>query len=262
MEKELPQISFIIVNFESRELLPRCLASVAKIAGIAKEIIVVNNDQAPLEISGPENCPFKLIQSPRNFGFGSGINLGARSAAGRFLFFLNPDAEIISDPFRKAIQEFERDPELAILGAKIIDNQEKTQDWIAGNSITPWRLIKNNLGFDQNKKIREQKASLAVDWVSGGAMMVRQDVFQKLGGFDEKFFLYWEDVDLCRRAGKSGRNILYFPEIIVRHAGGQSFKNKAEQKEYYYSSQDYYFQKHFGKFSAGAIRLLRNIVHL
>lgn len=261
MEKETPQISFIIVNFESRNLLSGCLASIGKIAGISKEIIVVNNDSEPLDLSDGLGCLPKVIQSDRNVGFGSGVNLGAAKAAGQFLFFLNPDAEIVSGPFQDAIGEFGRDPKLAVLGTKIIDGKDAVQDWTAGETITPWRIIKNNLGFDQNKKIREQKDALAVGWVSGGAMMVRKDVFQKLGGFDEKMFLYYEDVDLCRRVQELDFRIIYFPAIVVRHLGGRSFANREKQKRYYYQSQDHYFEKHFGKFSARMIILLRNIFH-
>jgi GT2 family glycosyltransferase len=258
MEKEIPQISFIIINFQSREFLLRCLASVAKITAISKEIIVVNNDSSSLNF--PDiNFPIKLIQSPQNIGFGAGVNLGAKSASGQYLFLLNPDAEIISLSVQDALAEFENNPQLAILGAKVLDEKGRVQDWIAGEKITPWRIMKNNLGLNQNRFIAKQKNKLSVDWVSGGAMLVRKDVFQKLGGFDEKFFLYFEDVDLCLRTKKLGYEIAYYPELTVKHLGGKSFSDPKKQKEYYYTSQDYYFQKHFGFFQAKLMSLLRNI---
>lgn len=261
MEKTTPQISFIIVNFASREVLPSCLASIGKISDISKEIILVNNDSQPLDLPETIPCPRKIIQSPRNLGFGAGVNLGSRSASGRYFFFLNPDAEIISADLQRVIREFESGSQVAIMGAKIIDDHGKTQDWIAGTSITPWQIIKNNLGLDHNAWIKKQKEKLSVDWVSGGAMLIRKDVFQQLGGFDENFFLYWEDVDLCRRARKLDYGILYFPALAVRHRGGQSFSGPKKQKEYYYSSQDYYLQKHFGSFSSGLIKMLKIIFH-
>jgi hypothetical protein len=261
MEKENPQISFIIVNFKGRELLSRCLASVDKIVDVSKELILINNDSVPLIAPALKSCPLKLIQSPQNIGFGRGVNLGAAAAKGEYLFFLNPDAELVFSALRPALQKFEADARLAILGAKIIDAKNNIQEWSAGEKITPWRIVKNNLGFDPNKIFREQIDPLEVDWVSGGALLIRKDIFQKLGGFDEKFFLYWEDVDLCRRARKLGLKILYFPSVTARHLGGRSFENKAEQKKHYYRSQDYYFEKHFGRFSSGMIRLLRTAFH-
>lgn len=257
MENKPPRISFIIVNFQSHTLLERCLSSIGRLSETNAEIIVVNNDPAPLELLPKNKFSLFIIQASHNLGFGAGINLGARSARGEYLFFLNPDAEIITDSISSALDEFTKNPRLAILGGKIVDDQGKPQDWTFGEAITPLRIIKNNLGMDQNKRLRKQKGSLLTDWISGGAMMIRKDIFQKLSGFDEKIFMYYEDIDLCRRAKQLGFEILHFPGLVVRHLGGKSFNNKEEQKKHYYQSQDYYFQKHFGKFYAFLIKWLK-----
>jgi len=259
MDSNKSQISFIVVNFQSRANLGRCLSSIQKLSGIKAEIILVNNDSESLEALPSANFPVKIIQAPRNLGFGSGVNLGAHSATGECLFLLNPDAEIISLSIQSGLDEFAQNKNLAILGGKIIDDQGKTQAWIAGESVTPWRIIKNNLGLNQNKKFHTQKDNLEVGWVSGGTMLIRKDIFQKLGGFDEKIFMYWEDIDLCRRVKNLGFDILYFPGLVIRHLGGKSFKNKMEQKKYYYQSQNYYLQKHFGKIVGLLMRWIRTV---
>lgn len=261
MDSKQTEISFIIVNYQSREHLARCLASIQKLVEINAEIIIVNNDSLPLESSFSDNFQLKIIQAPKNMGFGSGVNLGAHSASGKYLFLINPDAEIVSASLQKISREFEQNKNLAILGAKIIDERDEMQAWIAGESITPWRIIKNNLGLSQDQAIQKQKNNFPVDWVSGGAMLIHKDLFQKVGGFDEKIFLYYEDIDLCRRVKKLGFDILYFPTLIVRHSGGKSFTNKTTQKKYYYQSQEYYFQKHFGKLAGFLMKWLQIIFH-
>jgi hypothetical protein len=91
-------------------------------------------------------------------------------------------------------------------------------------------------------------------------MFIRKELFEKLKGFDENFFMYFEDVDLCRRVRNLGYKILYYPEFIIKHFGGKSFDSKKEQQELYYKSQDYYFQKHFGKIKVNLLKLIRMIV--
>jgi GT2 family glycosyltransferase len=261
MDSTKPEISFIIVNFKSRELLPRCLSSIQKLSGIRAEIILVNNDSEYLEALSSADFPIKIIQAPHNLGFGAGVNLGAQSTSGKYLFLLNPDAEIISAPFQDIFHEFGQNNNLAILGGKIVDDRGKIQPWIAGESITPLRIIKNNLGLSRDKQLQKQTDKLMVDWISGGAMLIRKDIFQKLGGFDEKMFMYFEDIDLCRHAKNQDFDLLYFPDLIIQHSGGASFKGKKEQKKYYYQSQEYYFKKHFGKLVSFLMKLLRLIFH-
>jgi len=99
-----------------------------------------------------------------------------------------------------------------------------------------------------------------VDWVSGGAFAIKKDLFEKIHGFDENFFMYFEDVDLCRRASSVGGKILYLPQFTIRHFGGQSYDDTRKQKVEYYQSQDYYLKKHFSRASAFFIALLRKVL--
>lgn len=127
--------------------------------------------------------------------------------------------------------------------------------------MTLWDLIGNNIGFQRSKKIWESKEKIPCDWVSGAALFIRRELFQKLGGFDENFFMYYEDIDLCRRAKKIGSEVIHFPVVEIRHFGGKSFLKNSDglQKKYFYNSQDYYFKKHFGRKTAFITRLLRKI---
>lgn len=262
------KLSIIIVNHNSQEHLKRCLASVEKnINSLEYEIIVVNN-QPPLPSAslparqgegGVRVLKAKHIEAGENLGFGKACNLGAQQAMGELLWFLNLDTEIVSADINLLLNEFKSKQNLGISGPKLITEEDKVQEWSAGSEMNFGNLLKNNLGTSSSKKIWESEQKIPCAWVSGAALLIKKDLFQKLGGFDEKFFMYFEDIDLCRRANKLGYEIIYYPEFTVKHFGGKSFANKKAQKSYYYASQDCYFQKHFGQFTAFWVKVLRKI---
>lgn len=240
------KLSFIIVNYQSEKYLAKCISSIKeKFLGVEYEIIVVNNDNLDIQCLSE----IKIINSGKNIGFGAACNLGAKTAQGEILCFLNPDTEIVSENIQDLLGEFEKDNKLAIIGPRLIVESPRrgvsTQEWIAGKEVTILNTLLNNFGYKRDKKIWASESPIECAWVSGAAMFVREDLFQKLGGFDEKFFMYFEDIDLCRRARKLGYKILYFPNFQIKHFGGKSFLDKKTQKRYYYLSQLTYFRKHF-----------------
>lgn len=239
MGKE-PQISFIIINHNSQDYLPACLTSVKNnFRNIDFEIIIVNNDNSFFDY--PEA---KIINSEINKGFGSACNLGAQNAKGKILCFLNPDTEILND-IKKTTDYFDTHKETGIIGPKLITEDNKVELWCAGHEISFWNLIRNNLGISKSKKIWNSKLSIECDRVSGTCLFVRKKLFDILNGFDEKFFMYFEDDDLCKRIKQKGYKVIYFPELSVRHFGGKSFSSKFKQKKLFYKSMFYYFKKHF-----------------
>lgn len=252
------KLSIIIVNHQSWKYLIRCLESIRtnnSALNVDHEIIVVNNGSDILKLDPDVKC----IEVGENLGFGRANNLAAKKASGEILWFLNPDTEIGSENINLLLGLFSNDSKAGVIGPKLITEENKIQKWSAGAESTLADLIKNNLGFPASQKIWESKEKKECAWVSGAALFIKKDLFQKLGGFDEKFFMYFEDIDLCRRARQLGYKIVYYPEFVVRHLGGKSFGDKKAQKKLYYASQDHYFQKHFGKFTAFWVRLLRGI---
>lgn len=254
------KLSIIIVNYKSRDYLEKCLASVfVKIdTSVPFEVIVVNNG-AEVEMEGLADAfsGVIIIQNAKNSGFGGANNLGAKEAKGEILFFLNPDAEIISFDISLITRELEDDPTLGIIGAKLVESSGNVQKWSAGAKITLGSILKNNLQKSGDEKYWQSSEKVEVFWVAGTALFVPRALFLQLGGFDEQFFAYFEDVDLCNRVHLLGKKVLYFPAFSVRHHGGKSFLVKKTQKKQYYQSQDYYFQKHFGWFQASLLKLLR-----
>lgn len=250
------KISFIIINYKDSPYLDKCIASIFKNAtNFPREIIIVNNLSKYFNIS--QNV--KILEISENKGFGNACNIGAREAQGKIFCFLNPDTEMISNDFEKIISEFEKDKKIGIIGPKLINENNNIQEWCVGVERNFWDIAKNNFGLKSSQKIWKSEKKTECAWVSGASMFIRKDLFEKLGGFDEKFFLYFEDTDLCKRARNLNYKILYFPKFTVKHFGGRSFDSIKEQKKHYYSSQDYYFEKHFGKITANLVKLISRL---
>ncbi len=254
-------ISFIIINYNSFNFLPVLLSSIEKkIKDIDYEIIVVNNDKKKifLENDREKYKKVKILEINKNIGFGAGCNKGAKVAQGEILVFLNPDTEIISNKIKNVLNFFQKNDQVGALGCQLINSENNIQAWSAGVETNLLDIFKNNLGFPSSKKIWESKKALEVDWVSGAVLFIRKNIFFQINGFDEKFFLYFEDLDLCKRVRKLKYKIIYYPFFQVRHWGGSSFSSKTKQKKEFYKSQDYYFQKHL-KRQLFWLRILRKI---
>lgn len=253
-------ISFIIVNYRSRDFLKPCLESVFKHArDFSFEIIIVNNDETFLEKMSP-SANVQIIEHNINKGFAEAANLGAKKASGKILFFLNADTEFLTSNVQEILSAFNYDAMVGAAAPKLVLPDGSPQEWGSGYEITAWDIIKNNFGFIKSKSVWLQDKTAEVDWASGAALAVFKKTFFECGGFDEKFFMYFEDVDLCKRIRGIGKKIILLPHIKVLHIGGQSKSSTKEQKRQYYQSQDYYFRKHFGLFSVYFIKISRSIV--
>ena len=240
------ELSIITVNYRSENYLKKCLASIYNFSDRERiEIIIVNNDEKFETSFFENNYPeARIINHRKNIGFGAGCNLGAKNVQGEFLLFLNPDTQFLDDYVGKIMDKFAKSPEkIGIIGPRLITDEGKTQQWCAGKTITLWQIIKNNIGLVENKKIWESPEDIYTDWVSGAALAIKKEAFEKIGGFDENFFMYFEDDDLCRRAKRAGYEILYSPEETILHSGGKSYGNTFRKKAQFYKSLAYYLQK-------------------
>ena len=254
-------ISFIIINYRSRDLLKRCVESIFKYArNFSFEIIVVNNDEQPL-INFLDSDKINITECNINNGFASASNLGARKANGKILFFLNADTELLDYSIADILKAF-NDPAIGAAAPKLVVADMSPQPWGSGYEVSILDTLKNNFGLVKSRSAWLQEKTVFVDWASGAALAVPREIFEKCGGFDEKFFMYFEDVDLCKRIRHMDKKILLLPHIKILHTGGQSKSSAKEQKKQYYLSQDYYFKKNFGNIQACLIKFLRNIALL
>ena len=201
----------------------------------------------------------KLIASRRNLGFARANNIAAKKARGKYLQFLNSDTLVKDDALAKMVKFSEKHPRAGILGPKLVLKSGKVQPFSAGYKLSLGQTFKIKIAaFLANIGVSPSflaKLSLEywdwsrprkLDWVTGAALMIRKEIFERLTGFDTKFFMYFEDQDLCLRAKNLGYEIWILPQAKIIHLGGKSIKLDALRKKYYYQSQDLFFKKHFG----------------
>jgi len=256
------KLTIQIVNFRSRHYLERCLFSISENlpASLCTEVIIVNNDEKPLDrtiadIGG--GFAIQIVEIGENVGFGRAHNTGFQISRGEYVLFLNPDTRISPGVLVGMLDVFARDQKIGIAGPLLVDEVGNIEPDCFGNRRTPLSTIGRKI-FQRSKNLEQAGEEVfETDWISGGAMLVRKGVFEKMGGFDEKFFMYFEDVDLCLRAKKAGHKIAVNPKARIFHESGKSFASEQEKKRHYYTSQDYYTRKHFGRAATSLVKLLR-----
>ncbi len=238
-------VSIIIVNYRSKAYLDKCLFSISKYSFDEDfEIIIVNNDQKEdLTDLVDKYSRVKLYKNKKNIGFGSACNLGAQKAQGENFLFLNPDTQFMDNYIKEILIKIKQYKKVIIIGPRLVTDAGKTQEWSTGKETTFTQIIKNNLWITESRYFWESKKDIFVDWVSGAAMFIKKDIFDKIGGFDENFFMYGEDMDLCAQARELGYDILYSPELTILHSGGKSRKSLIKQKIQFFKSSFYYLIK-------------------
>lgn len=220
-------ISIIILSYNTRDLTLACLKSVCSryLKEFEKkefEMIVVDNNSSDDSVNKitelkSEFPNLSLIVSRENLGFAKGVNLAAKNAKGKYLFFLNSDTQINDNGLTKMVEYLENNSKIAILGGKLKNSDGSSQS-SAGNFYNLANLILMLLGFERLGLLRSSpEKTRELDWVSGASMMIRKNVFEKLSGFDEGYFMYLEDMDICFRARKIGYETHFFSDINLMH---------------------------------------------
>lgn len=227
---DCPKVTFITVNFKMKEYV-RALLKGMEIAHVSipfEYILVDNASEDGIGEMIREQFPWvRYIASSKNIGFGAGNNIGIREARGEYVVLLNPDLVIVPGQFEPWIDWMDAHPRVGISGPRLLNPDGTDQQscfrfyhWtipfyrrtMLGK--TPWgKKALRHFRMDDMDRNKEQK----VDCVLGAAMMVRQDLLRRLGGIDERFFLYFEDTDLCRRAWKEGYEVMYTPVAKLFH---------------------------------------------
>lgn len=243
-----PEISLIFVNFRSARLLRGALCALFRDKSVrdgAVEIIIANNDRSETwalrAIS--RNIPIRIITFSKNVGFGKAANEAARYANAACFGFINPDTEFLSGNIGDIPMIFRKRQDIGILGARLLSDDGNPETWSMGKDITLWQIFRNNLGVSAGKRMWESDKPKSVGFVSGAALFIRKSTFDFLCGFDERFFLYFEDADLCFRARRAGYRVFSFPKIVFRHIRGGSHFSTQSMKQVFYTSQEQYFSK-------------------
>lgn len=252
------KLSIIIVNYKSKQLLHNCLTSIEKNidSSLDFEVIVVNNDADKLFLEKKYSFDNRVIQSKENLGFGKANNLGAKYAKGENFLLLNPDTLLKDTSIQKMLSFLMENHHIGVVGPKIIQsNRHSPQPFTCGKKTSLLSILfRNTILKPWNKKV-----PTLVDWVSGTALLIREPIFKKLNGFDERFFMYFEDQDLCLRVKKLGYDISFFPDSYIIHFDGKSWPNTKKQKAAFYKAQDYFFQKHQPLYQGAILKVLKKL---
>ena len=265
-----PDFSIIVVNWNTRDLLRQCLASVySEPAEVTLDVIVVDNGSSDdsQEMVRREFPAVRLVENEANVGFAAANNQAMRIALGRIFLLLNSDAYLLPGALDKLARFMDSAPQAAVVGPQVLNPDGTIQPScfrfptlldIGFESFFLTRLFprsdlfnRRNLGGFDRRSLRE------VDWVSGACLAVRREVAEEAGPMDEGFFMYAEEADWCLRIRESGHRIFFYPGAEGIHHGGQSAKHiRAEMLPRGFASRFRYFEKHYGRGYARAIRLL------
>ncbi|MEO8513562.1 MAG: glycosyltransferase [Ignavibacteria bacterium] len=237
-------ISVIIVNYNVKELLEQCINSIfASSAGLNVEVIVVDNNSFDGSISYlkskfPGNPQLKLIESPVNLGFAKANNLGAKEAKGEYLLILNPDTILQEDTLERSLKFYKDNPGTGAVSCKLILPNGQLDRACRRSFPTPSVAVYRILGLSRifpkskifgkyNLTYLDENDTYEVDAIVGAFMLIKKSVYESVKGFDEDYFMFGEDLDLCFRIKKAGYKIYYFPGTSIIHYKGESTKKSS-----------------------------------
>jgi GT2 family glycosyltransferase len=251
--------SVLIVNFRGYPDLERCLQSLDSRVRRGDEVIVVDNesDRSWLAVVARNYPHVVTIPSAENLGFAAGINIAAQRAKNPFLLLLNPDT-VLEGPVIRSLEEWLAcHPDTAVVGPRVLNADGSIQPsarafpgvstLLGGRSAWLTQRYPNNPWSRRNLLGLDATEPIDTDWLSGSCLMTRRDVFARLRGLDESFFLYWEDADYCWRVADLGLRRTYLPTVAVRHfCGGSARYNIARAIREFHSSAYRLYCKHGG----------------
>ena len=280
----MTDLSIVIVSYKGWDRLRKCLDALDSFSGnnFKTEVIIVDNrsDDGTILKAETRYSKFRIIQNDINGGFANGSNLGAKNADGEYVLFLNPDTVATESAIEKLLNMAKLNPGFGIVSCRQVN--EKGKESLASGEFPS---IYNLTGFQRaifrhraphTAQRREAKIPLQVhstpdisypDWVSGSVIMIKHETFDELGGFDEDFWMYSEDVDLCRRIRNAGGEIASCSNITIEHNHGGSsrvnLKTTSLTKTEVHISRHVYMSKHktgFEKFLIQSFLMINNII--
>jgi len=241
------RLSIVIVSFNARSDLERCLESLhATPPAIAHEIVVVDNGSTDGSLDAARRWPdVRVLALGSNVGFARGNNEGIRATTGDAILLLNSDTLVPPGALDRLVVELDRDPAIAVVGPRLVDGHGQAE-LSFGRMLGPI----NELRQKRLARRKDEVETLArqrhyPDWVSGACLLVRRADAEAVGGLDERFFMYTEDVDFCAAIRARGRRILFAPEVEVVHLRGRSAASApAETRAAYRRSRLAFYEKH------------------
>jgi GT2 family glycosyltransferase len=259
------RVSVVIVSYNAREHLVRCLAALDAHGGLPVETIVIDNASADGSAAAArETAPgARVIDAGENLGFARASNLGIREARAPYVLLLNPDAEVTSGCLAALAGLLDERTDAGLAGPRTVSG-DGTPQVSFGEGLTPlleWRqqrLVRGVRAREPEALRRAEEASRVArepGWISGACMMARRSALEAVGGFDEGFFLYEEDVDLCLRLRRAGWKIVFTPAAeVVHHLGRSVARDPWRSRLEYHRSHLRFYRKHNGALPTALLR--------
>lgn len=266
-------LSIVVVNWNVCDLLQRCLWSLSGAEAYSapeftSEVIVVDcaSSDGSVEMVRREFPWVRLIASGENLGYARGNNQGVAGAGGRYLLILNPDTEIVGDALVMMIRYLEEHPAVGVVGPQLCNPDGTLQPsrrrfptlataFCESTLLQQW-FPSNRFARRYYLDDRPADTTQAVDWLVGAALMIRRETWRQVGPLDEDFFMYFEELDWCRRCRMAGWEIHYLPAAeIIHHEGKSSEQVVAARTIRFQRSKIHYFRKYYGKGWGWVVRL-------
>lgn len=257
------ELSIIIINYNVKEFLQNLIHSLQKaLSKITHEIIVVDNasDDGSVEFIRDKFPQIHLIVNKTNVGFSKANNEALKISKGKFILLINPDTIVSEDTINRMIYFLNQNPDAGLAGCKILNPDGSLQLACRRSFPGPWTSFckvtglstlfpKSKLFAKYNLTYLDENSTYEVDAISGSFMMMNREAYEKVGGFDEQFFMYGEDLDLCYRIQKNGYKVYYYPGTQIIHYKGESTKRSSlDETKYFYNAMNLFVKKHFSSF--------------
>ena len=246
-------VSVVIVTYNSQYVIKENLEGLLE--NSVSEVFVIDNSSNDRTVEIVKNFPnVTLVENKENIGFGRANNIGARKSSLDYILFLNPDTIVEKGSIADLANYLDQNISVAAIGPALSDENGKIQPERASlpTLLTEILVLTNlhKLSFFRRfvYAIATPETIVQVDHLMGAALMIRREVFDEVGGFDEKFFLWFEETDLLKRVKDKEHKIVYYPKSKVVHIGSQSSKliNSVKRQHIWNRSLLYYFRKHYG----------------
>ena len=264
----LGNIDVVVVSYNTRDVTLRCVNALCSEPAVASVCVVDNAStdgsrealihRSYVQDSASEGARLRVECLVENRGFGAANNVGVAEIGAEFVALVNSDAFVLSGALESMCAYLRAHPEVGLVGPRLLNADGSFQE-SRFHFPSPARAWAENLGLLRLcrpfRSVLTRSGAGAVDWLSGACLLVRREVWEQTGGFDEDFFLYSEETDWQVRIRQMGWDIHWVPEALTIHLGGTSGMNQRELvRERFYESVDLYFLKHFGRFGARSLR--------
>ena len=270
-------LSVIIVNYNVKYFLEQCLCSVKKalehgsFSGDRAEVLVIDNNSidGSIEYLQPRFPFVRFIANKENTGYARANNQGLKESAGKYVLFLNPDTILPEDIFQKTISFFDEHADAGALGVRMIDGSGRFLKESKRGLPTAWASFCKMTGltglFPSSRTFAgyymghlPENVTQEVEVLAGAFLMARRDVLQTIGGFDERFFMYAEDIDLSYRIVQAGCKNYYVADAAIIHFKGESTRKDARYIKLFYKAMQQFVEKHYKSGGGKALSLLLN----